>query len=55
MSKKIFITGTSTGFGKLTAITLSKAGHTVIACVRVVYEVFLKYPVVYKVCSFHSP
>ncbi|WP_264536671.1 SDR family oxidoreductase [Flavobacterium sp. N1736] len=34
MSKKIFITGTSTGFGKLTTITLSKAGHTVIAGMR---------------------
>lgn len=34
MSKKIFITGTSTGFGKLTAITLSKAGYTVIAGMR---------------------
>jgi NAD(P)-dependent dehydrogenase (short-subunit alcohol dehydrogenase family) len=34
MSKVIFITGTSTGFGKLTAITLSKAGHTVIAGMR---------------------
>ncbi|MEJ0106456.1 MAG: SDR family NAD(P)-dependent oxidoreductase [Bacteroidota bacterium] len=34
MSKTIFITGTSTGFGKLTAITLSKAGHTVIAGMR---------------------
>jgi NAD(P)-dependent dehydrogenase (short-subunit alcohol dehydrogenase family) len=34
MSKKIFITGTSTGFGKLTAITLSKAGHTVFAGMR---------------------
>jgi NAD(P)-dependent dehydrogenase (short-subunit alcohol dehydrogenase family) len=34
MSKKIFITGTSTGFGKLIAITLSKAGHTVIAGMR---------------------
>ncbi|MDB5115708.1 MAG: short-chain dehydrogenase [Mucilaginibacter sp.] len=34
MSKKIIITGTSTGFGKLTAITLSKAGHTVIAGMR---------------------
>ena len=34
MSKKIFITGTSTGFGKLTAITLSTAGYTVIAGMR---------------------
>lgn len=34
MTKKIFITGTSTGFGKLTAITLSNAGHTVIAGMR---------------------
>ena len=34
MSKIIFITGTSTGFGKLTTITLSKAGHTVIAGMR---------------------
>lgn len=34
MSKRIFITGTSTGFGKLTTITLSKAGHTVIAGMR---------------------
>ena len=34
MSKTIFITGTSTGFGKLTAITLSEAGHTVIAGMR---------------------
>lgn len=34
MSKTIFITGTSTGFGKLTAITLSHAGHTVIAGIR---------------------
>lgn len=34
MSKVIFITGTSTGFGKLTTTTLSKAGHTVIAGMR---------------------
>jgi NADP-dependent 3-hydroxy acid dehydrogenase YdfG len=34
MTKTIFITGTSTGFGKLTAITLSKAGHKVIAGMR---------------------
>jgi len=34
MTKTIFITGTSTGFGKLTAITLSKAGHNVIAGMR---------------------
>ncbi|HEY4198887.1 MAG TPA: SDR family oxidoreductase [Mucilaginibacter sp.] len=34
MSKIIFITGTSTGFGKLTAITLADAGHTVIAGMR---------------------
>ncbi|WP_308993461.1 SDR family oxidoreductase [Mariniflexile litorale] len=34
MSKVIFITGTSSGFGKLTTITLSKAGYTVIAGMR---------------------
>lgn len=34
MSKIIFITGTSTGFGKLTTITLAKAGYTVIAGMR---------------------
>ena len=34
MSKTIFITGTSTGFGKLMVITLSKAGHKVFAGMR---------------------
>ncbi|WP_020604608.1 SDR family oxidoreductase [Spirosoma spitsbergense] len=34
MSKTVFITGTSTGFGKLTTITLAQAGHTVIAGMR---------------------
>lgn len=34
MSQVILITGTSTGFGKLTAITLSKAGYTVVAAMR---------------------
>jgi NADP-dependent 3-hydroxy acid dehydrogenase YdfG len=34
MSKTVFITGTSTGFGKLMTITLSEAGHTVIAGMR---------------------
>ncbi|MGY4384597.1 NAD(P)-dependent dehydrogenase (short-subunit alcohol dehydrogenase family) [Pedobacter sp. UYP24] len=34
MSKTIFITGTSTGFGRLTSITLANAGHTVIAGMR---------------------
>jgi NAD(P)-dependent dehydrogenase (short-subunit alcohol dehydrogenase family) len=34
MSRIIFITGTSTGFGKLTTITLSEAGYTVIAGMR---------------------
>ncbi|NIJ52907.1 SDR family oxidoreductase [Dyadobacter arcticus] len=34
MSKIIFITGTSTGFGKLMTNTFSEAGHTVIATMR---------------------
>jgi NAD(P)-dependent dehydrogenase (short-subunit alcohol dehydrogenase family) len=34
MKKIIFITGTSTGFGKLMVQTLSKAGHTIIAGMR---------------------
>ncbi|GLU53697.1 SDR family NAD(P)-dependent oxidoreductase [Dyadobacter frigoris] len=34
MSSIILITGTSTGFGKLMTITLSEAGHTVIAGMR---------------------
>lgn len=34
MSKTIFITGTSTGFGKLAALTLANAGHSVIAGMR---------------------
>ncbi|HEV3412684.1 MAG TPA: SDR family oxidoreductase [Puia sp.] len=34
MLKTIFITGTSSGFGKLTAVTLAKAGHSVIAGMR---------------------
>jgi NAD(P)-dependent dehydrogenase (short-subunit alcohol dehydrogenase family) len=34
MSKIIFITGTSTGFGKLMTITLAKAGHKVVAGMR---------------------
>ncbi|HVU98739.1 MAG TPA: SDR family NAD(P)-dependent oxidoreductase [Puia sp.] len=34
MSKVIFITGTSTGFGKLTTLTLAKAGYTVLAGMR---------------------
>jgi NAD(P)-dependent dehydrogenase (short-subunit alcohol dehydrogenase family) len=34
MRKIIFITGTSTGFGKLMTITLAEAGHTVIAGMR---------------------
>lgn len=34
MKKTIFVTGTSTGFGKLITITLADAGHTVIAGMR---------------------
>ena len=34
MNKTVLITGTSTGFGKLTSITLASAGYTVIAGMR---------------------
>lgn len=34
MSKTVFITGTSSGFGKLTALTLANAGFTVLAGMR---------------------
>lgn len=34
MNKTVFITGTSTGFGKLTATTLANEGYTVIAGMR---------------------
>ena len=34
MSKIVLITGTSTGFGRDTAETLSKAGHRVFASLR---------------------
>jgi NADP-dependent 3-hydroxy acid dehydrogenase YdfG len=33
VSKTILITGTISGFGKLTTITLSKEGHSVIATI----------------------
>jgi NAD(P)-dependent dehydrogenase (short-subunit alcohol dehydrogenase family) len=34
MDQKVLITGTSTGFGRLTAETLLQAGHTVVASMR---------------------
>ncbi len=34
MSKIILVTGTSTGMGKITALSLAKAGHTIIAAMR---------------------
>lgn len=34
MNKTVFITGTSTGFGKLTTLTLAQAGYTVLAGMR---------------------
>lgn len=36
MNKTVFITGTSTGFGKLTAITLANEGYHVIAGMRAI-------------------
>ena len=34
MGKKILITGTNTGFGRMFADTLLKNGHTVVAAMR---------------------
>lgn len=34
MSKKVLVTGTSTGFGKLIAVTLAKEGYSVVATMR---------------------
>jgi NAD(P)-dependent dehydrogenase (short-subunit alcohol dehydrogenase family) len=51
MKKIIFITGTSTGFGKLMAITLAGEGHTVIAGMR---NVTSKNAAVAKELSAHS-